>query len=51
MVKVVIGVVVVFLVFYIMTSPDEAANIVHGVWHGAVGLAHGVGHFVDKLAT
>jgi heme O synthase-like polyprenyltransferase len=47
---VLIGAIVVFLVFYAMTSPDQAANIVHGGWSGAVGVAHGLGHFVDKLA-
>lgn len=50
--KVVIaGVVVAFLIFYIMTSPDQAANIVHHSWHSAVNVAHGVGHFVDKLSS
>ena len=48
---VVIGAVVVFIVFYIMTSPDQAAHIVHNSWHAAVNVAHGVGGFVDKLAS
>lgn len=52
MAKVVIaGVVVAFLIFYVMTSPDQAANIVHSSWHSAVNVAHGVGHFVDKLSS
>ena len=50
-VKVVItGAIVIFIVFYIMTSPDNAANIVNGGWDGAVNVAHGLGDFVDKLA-
>jgi hypothetical protein len=50
-VKVVItGAVVIFLVFYIMTSPDQAANIVHNGWHAASDIAHGLGDFVNKLA-
>ncbi|MDT4894607.1 MAG: hypothetical protein QOE97_3642 [Pseudonocardiales bacterium] len=47
---VLLGVIVIFLVFYVMTSPDNAANMVHGGWDGAVNVAHGLGHFVDKLA-
>jgi hypothetical protein len=52
MVKTAIAVLVgAFLVFYIMNSPTQAADIVHNVWHGAVGVAHGVGRFVDKVAS
>lgn len=49
--RVVAGLVVAFLIFYIMTSPDTAANIVQSTWHVAVGVAHGVGSFLNKLAT
>ena len=45
------GAVVVFLVFYIMTSPNQAANIVHSSWHTAVHVAHGIGGFVNKLSS
>ena len=48
---VITGLVVVFVVFYIMTLPDNAAAIVHNTWHGAVGVAHGLGDFVDKVAS
>jgi lipoprotein signal peptidase len=48
---VITGAVVIFLIFYIMTSPDQAANIVHNTWHLAVNVAHGVGNFVDKLSS
>ena len=52
MVKLVVaGVVVAFLVFYISTSPDQAANIFHSSWHSAVNVAHGIGNFVDKLTS
>lgn len=47
---VVTGAIVVFLVFYIMTSPDQAASMVHNGWHAASDLAHGLGNFVNKLA-
>ncbi len=49
--KIATGLVAAFLIFYIMTSPNQAANIVHATWHVAVNVAHGVGSFVDKLAS
>jgi hypothetical protein len=52
MVKIAIaGLVGAFLIFYIMTSPDQAANITKGSWHLAASVANGVGNFVDKLAS
>ncbi|MGH8960956.1 MAG: hypothetical protein ACRDWT_07080 [Jatrophihabitantaceae bacterium] len=48
---VIVGIVVLFLVFYIMTSPAQAADIVHNSWHVAVNVAHGVGKFVDNVAS
>lgn len=51
-VKSTIGVVVlVFLVFYMMTSPDQAANMFHSSWHAIVNVAHGVGRFLDKVTS
>lgn len=51
MAKVAIGLVIAFLVFYIITSPDQAANIAGAGWQAVVGIAHGIGRFVNKLAT
>ena len=48
---VVAGAIVAFLIFYVMTSPDQSANIVHSSWHSAVNVAHGIGHFIDKLSS
>jgi hypothetical protein len=48
---VVAGIIVAFVIFYIMTSPDQAANIFHTGWHSAVNVAHGIGNFVNKLAS
>lgn len=45
------GVIVAFVIFYAMTSPDQAANIVHTSWHTVVNLAHGAGKFIDKLSS
>ncbi|HKC28611.1 MAG TPA: hypothetical protein VKB75_11430 [Jatrophihabitans sp.] len=52
MVKIVIlGLVGAFLIFYIMSSPDQAATIVKGAGHLATSVAHGVGNFLDKLSS
>jgi hypothetical protein len=52
MVKVLaIVVVVAFVVFYIMTSPDQAANIAGGFGHWVSDVAHGIGRFLDKLSS
>jgi hypothetical protein len=52
MVKIAIaGLLGAFLIFYIMTSPDQAADMVKGIGHLATDVAHGVGDFLDKLAS
>ena len=52
MVKVVIAsAVVLFVVFYIVTSPDNAASMAHGAGHLVSHVAHGIGNFLDKLAS
>ena len=45
------GAVLAFLIYYVMTSPDQAANIFHSGWESVVSIAHGVGHFVNKLSS
>lgn len=45
------GLLVAFLVFYVVTSPDQAANVFHASWHAVVNVAHGVGKFFDKLSS
>lgn len=52
MVKIAIaGLVGAFLLFYIMTSPDQAATMVKGAGHLATNVAHGVGDFLNKLTS
>jgi hypothetical protein len=52
MVKVAIaGLIGAFVVFYIMTSPDQAATMVKGAGHLATNVAHGVGDFLNKLSS
>jgi hypothetical protein len=51
-VKVVIPVAVIaFLLFYIISFPDQAANIVHDIWNLLVSAAHGIGRFFNKVAS
>lgn len=45
------GAIVVFLLFYIMTSPNQAASISTGAWHTVDNVAHGLGTFINKLAS
>ena len=45
------GVIGAFLIFYIMTSPDQAAHIATGTGHFVDHLAHGIARFVNKLAS
>lgn len=45
------GLLVAFVLFYVVTSPDHAANIFHGTWNATVHMAHGIGRFVDKLSN
>lgn len=47
----IVGLVVAFLLFYIITSPDQAAKIADGTWDALVNIAHGIGNFVNKLAS
>ena len=47
----IIGLVAAFVLFYVVTSPDQAANIANGAWGVAVNVAHGIGRFFDKLAS
>ena len=47
----VVGLVSAFLIFYVVTSPDQAVEIARGIGHLASKVAHGIGHFVDKLAS
>lgn len=41
--------VAVFLVFFIVTQPNQAADITHNLWDGTVNVAHGVADFVNRL--
>ena len=50
-VKVAAIAVVAFVAFYLMTSPDHAAQIAKGAWHFVQTSARDVREFVDKLTS
>lgn len=39
----------IFVIFFVVTQPNQAADITHALWHGTVNVFHGLGNFVDKL--
>jgi hypothetical protein len=52
MVKIaIVGLAVAFVIFYIITSPSQAADMAKGIGHLTTSVAHGVGNFLDKLAS
>ena len=40
-----------FVAFYLMTSPEHAAEIAKGAWHFVQTSARDVREFVDKLTS
>ncbi|MEO9138240.1 MAG: hypothetical protein ABI345_04160 [Jatrophihabitans sp.] len=40
-----------FVLFYIITSPTQAADLANGTWDAVVHIAHGIGRFLDKLVS
>jgi len=42
---------VAFAIFFVMTSPDNAAHMARGLWNTTVHVAHGLGAFLDKLSS
>lgn len=47
--KLTVWVCVAFVVFFIISSPDNAANITHNLWNGTVDIAHSIGRFLSQL--
>jgi hypothetical protein len=45
------AVVVAFVIFFVLSSPDNAATICHGAWNTVVHIAHGLNTFIDKLSS
>jgi hypothetical protein len=43
--------VVAFAIFFVLTSPDNAATMLHGLWNTIVHIAHGLNTFLDKLSS
>ena len=49
--KVVIAVVVILIIAYIVAYPAQSADIIHNGWGHTKSIAHGLGDFVNKLAS
>jgi hypothetical protein len=47
--KIVSWLLLAFVVFFIVTSPSNAATVVHNIWHGLTLMARGGTNFVDNL--
>lgn len=47
--KLTIVICVAFVIFFIVTSPDNAANVTHGLWSVTVDVAHSIGRFLSQL--
>ena len=41
--------IVIFLIFYIVTQPSQAADIAHNIWDVAVNVYHGIANFISDL--
>jgi hypothetical protein len=48
--KLITWLLVAFLVFYIVTKPGEAANVLRSIGNGLKAIAIGMGNFVSGLA-
>jgi len=46
-----VGLVVVFAMFYMVSRPEDAANVVQGAFGAVVSGAEAVGRFFTSLAT
>ena len=46
-----VGLVVVFALFYMVSRPEDAANVVQGAFGAVVSGAEAVGRFFTSLAT
>lgn len=46
-----LGLVVVFALFYMVSRPEDAANLVEGAINGLATAVDGVGRFFTSLAT
>lgn len=47
--KVITWAIVIFVVFYLVTQPTSAANLIHGWYNGLHSAAHSLSTFVSSL--
>jgi hypothetical protein len=41
--------VIIFVIFFIVTQPSQAADDVHSIWHVLVNIFHGLADFISSL--
>lgn len=46
---VILGLVLAFVLFYIITSPANAATMVQASWQWCTDVAHGIGNFLNQF--
>jgi hypothetical protein len=39
----------IFVIFFIVTQPSQAADITRTIWDGLVNIAHGISSFITSL--
>lgn len=39
----------IFVIFFIVTQPSQAADITRTIWHALVNIAHGISSFITSL--
>lgn len=49
--KLLIWICVAFVIFFIITAPDAAANATQGLWNATVDVAHSIGRFLSGLSS
>lgn len=47
--KLLVLLVVAFVIYAIVQSPQQAANIVHSIWNVIVGGLHGIADFFSRV--
>ena len=47
--KIVVAVIVILIIAYVVSYPSQSAHFVHEGWGNTKSIAHGLGHFVNKL--
>lgn len=49
--KLLVWICVAFVIFFIISSPDNAAAVTHSLWNATVNVAHSIGRFFSSLSS